>query len=172
MFAIVPDPWLPGSVVVANGNNNGVEMDFSVSIRIEGEQPFTARTLVRTGTRMHSSGLVHGVATDAVDIAGMAATGLLLETFPSGLPRDEAKSQLEHVVAQAQTLARDSVRWSFRPVILDDVAFALRFRVLGQGFVAHADFGDCVMATWGTGPLPPELQRVKRVHSNVVPWSS
>jgi hypothetical protein len=54
-------------------------------------------------------------------------------------------------------------------MVLDGTSFALRFRILGQGFVAHADLGDCVVAAWGTGALPPELNRVQKVESASLP---
>ena len=170
MFAVVPDPWLPGSVVVAGVNDDGVETDISISVRPgENQPPFTLRTLVRTGTRMHASGMVHGVATDATSIAGLAASSLLLQTFPTGLSRDDAKELQGAVIAQADTLARDHARWSYSPMELDGVAFALRFRILGQGFVAHADLGDCVIAAWGTGTLPSALKRVQKIESADLP---
>ena len=170
MFAVVPDPWLPGSVVVADGNDDGDEMDISISIRPgEDQPPFTLRTLVRTGTRIHASGTVHDVATDATSIAGLAASSLLLQTFPAGLSRDDAKQLQRAVTAQADTLARDHTRWSYGPMELDGASYALRFRILGQGFVAHADLGDCVIAAWGTGTLPSELKRVQKVESAALP---
>jgi hypothetical protein len=166
MFAIVPDPMVPGSVVVGGGHDDGVEAEVSVSVPTGDEQaPFTLRTLLRTGTRIHPSGVVMGTATDAVSIAGMAATGLLLQTLPTGLSRSEAKDHHAAVVAQADTLARDHERWSFRAVDLGGTSYALRFRILGQGFIAHADLGDCVVAAWGTGALPDALRRVQKLES-------
>jgi hypothetical protein len=170
MLTIVPDPWIPGSVVVADGNDEGVETDISVSVTPgDGPPPFTVRTLLRTGTRIHASGLVRGVATDAVAIAHLAASSLLLQAIPSGLPPAETRSAMHASEAAADTLAQDHARWSFRPMVLDDTSFALRFRILGQGFVAHADLGDCVVAAWGTGALPPELNRVQKVESASLP---
>ncbi|PRY69052.1 hypothetical protein B0I08_103258 [Glaciihabitans tibetensis] len=171
MLALVPDPWIPGSEVVGGGSDDGVETDVSISIRPGGaQQPFTVRTLVRTGRRMHpTTGVVHGVATDWVSIASMAATGLLLQTFPEGLQRAEAKRLARTVVAQGDELARDHASWSFTPMVLERVAYALRFRILDQGFVAHADVGGSALAAWGTGPLPPALSRVHWLESSGVP---
>jgi hypothetical protein len=170
MLAIVPDPLPTGSVVVADGNDDGMQTDISVSVGpLDGDEPFTVRTLLRSGTQISPSGVVHGVATDAVAIAHLAVASLLLQAIPSGQPSAETRSAMKAVESAADTLARDHNRWSFRAMDLGGVSYALGFRVLGQGFVAHADLGDCVVAAWGTGSLPSRLKRVQRIDSTSLP---
>lgn len=58
---------------------------------------------------------------------------------------------------------RDRAAWAFAPLVLAHVTYALWHRPLAGGFVAHADFGDRVLAAWGNGDLPSELLRMQLV---------
>lgn len=165
MITVVPNPLTPGSVVVGDEHTEGITSDISVQIRSDDGQLFTVRTSLRTGERMDPNGFVHGVMTDTVAIATLSVAGLLLQSIASGLSDAETRKLMHAALADADTLARDHEGWSFSPMLLDGVTFALRYRILEQGFVAHADTGDSAVSAWGPGDLPAELGQTQRVDS-------
>jgi hypothetical protein len=163
MRAVVPYPVAPDIAVVGSGRSEGTTTDISVEIHPHASPPFTIRTLLRTGTRMGPRGFIHGEMTDAVSMASLAVTGLFLRSIPSGTPRQDAGQLVNTALAKADALARDHNGWSYTPMVLESVTYALRYRLLDQGFVAHADIGDSAIAAWGAGDLPEALGQVQRV---------
>ena len=149
--------------VTGTGIDDGVLSDASIEIRLSGKQTFTLRTLLRLGERVGEAGLPHSTLTDAVSVASLAASSLMLQSIPAGLPRPEMIRRVEEADAESKSMARDRGCWSLARMTLEQVSYALWHRSHALGFVAHADLGDRVLAAWGTGSLPPELLHVQLV---------
>ncbi|QHC60413.1 hypothetical protein [Rathayibacter sp. VKM Ac-2760] len=134
----------------------GVGPDEDVTIAID-RGPDIARCSVRTLTRprirLGPRGSVHGVATDAVAIAALAAGCLLLDVVPAGLPHDELVAAMKDADARSLALARDRAAWSVTALPLDGIDYALFTRSIPEGTLAHADLGRTTIAMWSRGPL-------------------
>jgi hypothetical protein len=163
MLAIVPDPWVADSKVISTGTNDGVLLDVSVEVPSAQGPAFTVRTLQLLGERINSAGWPHGIFTDPISVATMAANSLMLHSIPPGLPREEAIRLVEAADTQSQAVARDRAGWTFVPMMVGDVSYALWHRSLARGFIAHADLGDRVLAAWGAGDLPRTLLRMQLI---------
>jgi hypothetical protein len=169
MQAIAPDPLASELWATGTGTDHGVLSDASIEIRLPGEQTFTLRTLLRLGERIGEAGLPHSTLTDTVSVASLAASSLMLQSIPAGLPRPEMIKRLEEADAESKSMASDRGCWSLARMTLGQVSYALWHRSHALGFVAHADLGDRVLAAWGTGSLPPELRQVQLVEVRSLP---
>jgi hypothetical protein len=85
----------------------------------------------------------------------------MLQAIPAGLPRDKARELIKAATSDSQALTRDQGEWTFAPLAIADISFALWHRSHPLGFIAHADLGDRVVAAWGEGNLPPEILRMQ-----------
>jgi hypothetical protein len=83
MLAVAPDPWISESTLTGTGTDDGVPSDASIEVRLSSEQTLTLRTLVRLGERIGSAGLPHGTMTDAVSVAALAVSSLMLQAIPA-----------------------------------------------------------------------------------------
>jgi hypothetical protein len=163
MLAVVPDPWITESKVTGTSSDDGVLSDASVEVRLSDDQRFTLRTLVRLGERIGSAGSLHGTMTDAASVAALAASSLMLQVIPAGLPRDEMTKLMNAADTDSRALARDRAGWTFTPMVIGGATYALWHRSHTLGFVAHADLGDRVLAAWGTGDLPLVIHRMQLI---------
>jgi hypothetical protein len=161
MLAVVPDPWIAESKVTGTGTDGGVPFDASIEVRSSEGLMFTVRTLVRLGECIGSAGLPHGTMTDPISVAALAASSLMLQAIPAGLPRKETMKLMNSAAADSQRLPRDRGGWTFVPLIIADVSYALWHRPHTLGFIAHADLGNQVLAAWGEGDLPTEILRTQ-----------
>ena len=163
MLVIVPDPWSADSRVTSTATQDGVLSDVSVEIPSAQGPAFTVRTLELLGERISSAGSPYGILTDPISVATLAANSLMLHAIRPGLPREEAVGLMEAAAEESQAVARDRAGWSFAPMVMADVSYALWHRSLAGGFIAHADVGDRVLAAWGAGELPRALLRMQLI---------
>jgi hypothetical protein len=154
MLAVVPDPWIAESKVTGTSSDDGVLSDASVEVRLSEDQKFTVRTLVRLGERIGSAGWPHGTMTDAASVAALAASSLMLQVIPAGLPRDEMIKRMNAADTDSRVLARDRAGWTFTPMLIGDATYALWHRSHPPGFMAYADLGDRVLAAWAPATCP------------------
>lgn len=169
MQAIAPDPLISELWLTGTGIDDGVLSDASIAIRLRGEQTFTLRTLLRLGERVGEAGLPHSTLTDAVSVASLAVSSLMLQSMPAGMPRPVMIERMEEANAKSKSMAQDRGGWSLARMTLGHVSYALWHRSHTLGFVAHADVGDRVLAAWGTGGFPPELLHVQLVEVESLP---
>ncbi|WP_127791843.1 hypothetical protein [Agromyces sp. LHK192] len=164
MLTLVPDPQPPGTRVAGTGTDHGVRSEISVEVPlVDGGRVITLRTIARLGQRFTEDGSPHGVLTDAVSVANLAAVSWMLQTFPNGLPRPEFVTLMESIHAEADAVASDRGSWTATSATIAGADYALWHRPHGDGFIAHLDVGDRVMAAWGPGRLPSLLRRLQLV---------
>lgn len=169
MHAIAPDPLASELWATGTGTDHGVLSDASIEIRLPGEQTLTLRTLLRLGERVGEAGIAHSTLTDTVSVASLAASSLMLQSIPAGLPRPEMIKRVEEADAESKSMASDRGCWSLARMTLGHISYALWHRSHALGFVAHADLGDRVLAAWGTGSFPSELLQVQLVEVGSLP---
>jgi hypothetical protein len=162
MLAVAPDPWISESTLTGTGADDGVPSDASIEVRLSNEQTLTLRTLVRLGERIGGAG-PYSTMTDAVSVAALAASSLMLQAIPAGLPRAETIKLMNEADTDSKKLAHDRGGWSLASMAIGDASYALWHRSHSLGFIAHADLGDRVLAAWGTGDLPPVLHHMQLV---------
>jgi hypothetical protein len=163
VLAIVPDPWIADSCVTSAVTQDGVLSDVSVEILSAEGLAVTVRTLELLRERTSSAGWPHGILTDPISVATLAANSLLLQSVPSGLPREDAMRLMDAANAESQAVASDRAGWAFAPMVIAGVPYALWHRSLAEGFIAHADLGGRVLAAWGPGDFPRTLLRMQLV---------
>jgi len=133
---------------------HGAGTDEDTTIAVD-RGPETARcvirTMVRPGTRVGPHGHVHGVVTDPVTIASLAAGCLLLETLPAEPGERDGITVIEEVEARSLFLAQERSEWSVSVLPVDGIDYALFSRSIPEGTIAHADLGWAVIAMWSKG---------------------
>lgn len=127
------------------------------------DQAFTVRTLELRGERISSAGSPHGILTDPISVATLAANSLMLHAITPGPPREEAVRLMAAADTESQAVARDRTGWTFAPMVMAGVSCALWHRSFASGFIAHADLGSRVLAAWGPGELPRALFRAQLI---------
>lgn len=111
-------------------------------------------TMLRTGGRMGPNGSVHGTLSDGAATAALAVSSLLLGFIPIGLAREEARTQVNAALDQADALGRDHAGWDPTPLDLNGVSYALWVLHLPGGVAAHADLGWGTVTMWSSSHLP------------------
>lgn len=151
MQTLIP---LSGRELWTTTHGAGTDEDTTIAIdRGSDVARCSVRTMVRPGTRVGPRGHVHGMVTDPVTIASLAAGCLLLGTLPTDSRKRDGVAVIEEVEARSLALAQDRDGWTVSILPVDGIDYALFSRTIPEGTIAHADLGWAVIAMWSTGSV-------------------